>query len=211
MLWFFRVVGWHGSCLRWRMKKNLLSLLTVIGLLGFSVSSKGDEPTAFDLIKEGNRHVGEEAKDKVSQLRSEKSVGSLVPNIWYVVFYDLDATAKATEVKFAAGKKIGVKRPARVLEFGSGTYKAMDREKMKIDSNRAIEIAIKDPILANLTLTNTQLWLDQGRDDDAPVWKIRLWAAKVRKPTETVEIGDLYIGADEGKIIKNNLKIHRVD
>jgi hypothetical protein len=195
------------------MKNNFAPLLVVAaGLLVSVIAGKADEPTAFDLIKEANRHVGEDAKDKVTQIRSEKSVGSLVPNIWYVVFYDPDATAKATEVKFAAGKKVTVKRPARVLEFGSGTYKAIDRSRMKIDSNKAIEVAIKDPLLANLTLTNTQLWLDRaGRDDNSGVWKIRLWAQKVRRPTETVDIGDLFISADDGRVIKNDLKIHRAD
>src|SRR5688572_33339082 len=124
------------------MKKNLVCLLIVAGMITrVAAAASADQSTAFDLIKEGNRHVGEDAKDKVSQIRSEKSVGSLVPNIWYVVFYDRDATAKATEVKFAAGKKIDVKRPSRILEFGSGKYREMDRSKMKIDSDKAIEIA----------------------------------------------------------------------
>jgi hypothetical protein len=191
--------------------KNFVCLV-LLGLLAGAFSLRADEPTAFELIKEGNRHVGEDAKDKVTQIRSEKSVGSLVPNIWYIVFYDRDATAKATEVKFAAGTKVAVKRPSRILELGSGSYKEFDRAKLKIDSNRAIEIAIKEPLLANLTLTNTQLWLERAdRDDPSPVWKVRLWAAKVRKPTDTAEIGDLYISAEDGKVIKNNLKIHRVD
>ena len=196
------------------MKKQLFRLFVVAGLLAGMVAARAatDEPTAFDLIKEGNRHVGEDARDKVTQIRSEKSVGSLVPNIWYVVFYDVDATAKATEVKFAAGKKIAVKRPARVLEFGSGSYKPFDRTHLKIDSNKAIETAIKDPLLGNLTLTNTQLWLERaGRDDAAPVWKVRLWAAKVRKPSETRDIGDIFISAVDGKVVKNDLHINRVD
>jgi|SRR5881409_3681670 len=195
------------------MKKNFACLVFVAaGLLVSAMPGSADEPTAFDLIKEGNRHVGEDAKDKITQIRSEKSVGSLVPNIWYVVFYDPDATAKATEVKFAAGKKVAVKRPARVLEFGSGAYKPIDRSKLKIDSNKAIEVAIKDPLLANLTLTNTQLWLERsGRDDASPVWKVRVWAAKVHKATETVDIGDIYLSAVDGKIVKNDLKIHRAD
>lgn len=193
------------------MMKNILSFL-LLGLLAGATAARASEVTAFDLIKEGNRHVGEDAKDKITQIRSEKSVGSLVPNIWYVVFYDRDASAKATEVKFAAGKKIAVKRPSRILELGSGSYREIDKSKLKIDSNKAIELATKDPLLANLTLTNTQLWLERAhRDDSSPVWKIRLWASKVRKPSETVEIGDVFLSAEDGKLVKNNLKIHRVD
>jgi len=36
------------------------------------------ELTAFDLVKEGNRYVGEPSKDKVVQIRSDKSVGTLI-------------------------------------------------------------------------------------------------------------------------------------
>lgn len=194
------------------MKNKFLRLSVAAVLLAGVFGARADEPTAFELIKEGNRHVGEDAKDKVTQIRSEKSVGSLVPNIWYVVFYDPDATAKATEVKFAAGTKVAVKRPARVLEFGSGSYKPIDRAKLKIDSNKAIEIAMKDPLLGNLTLTNTQLWLERaGRDDASPVWRVKLWAAKVRKPTDTVDIGQVFINAEDGKVTKSELKIHRAD
>lgn len=195
------------------MKRHFVRLFVVAAaLLVSAAASSADEPSAFDLIKEGNRHVGEDAKDKVAQIRSEKSVGSLVPNIWYVVFYDPDATAKATEVKFAAGKKVSVKRPARVLEFGSGSYRPMDRSKLKIDSNKAIEIALKDPLLANLTLTNTQLWLERaGRDDDSPVWRVRLWASKIRKPSDTVDIGEIRLSGEDGRVVKNDIKIHRAD
>src|SRR5262249_55248706 len=66
--------------------------------------ASANEMTAFELISEGNRYVGEQAKDKVVQIRSEKSIGGLTPNIWFVVYYDPTANLKATEVKFGAGK-----------------------------------------------------------------------------------------------------------
>src|SRR2546425_22816 len=90
-------------------------VFSVLGMMVFSPAALASELSAFQLIKEGNRHLGEEARDRVVQIRSEKSVGSLTPNIWYVVYYDPDATAKAAEVKFGAGKKLSVKRPARNL------------------------------------------------------------------------------------------------
>ena len=40
--------------------------------------ARGAEPTAFELIKEGNRFLGEQSKDKVLEIRSEKSIGGLV-------------------------------------------------------------------------------------------------------------------------------------
>ncbi|MEI9959924.1 MAG: hypothetical protein WDM76_01975 [Limisphaerales bacterium] len=62
----------------------------------------------FELAKKGNDYIGVQSKDKVVQIRSEKSVASLTPNIWYVVYYDPDATFKAIEVKFGAGEKLDV-------------------------------------------------------------------------------------------------------
>lgn len=189
----------------------------VLSMLGIVVLSRGaaaSELTAYQLIKEGNRHLGEEARDRVVQIRSEKSVGSLTPTIWYVVYYDPDATAKATEVKFGAGKKLSVKRPARILEFSTGAQRELNREKMKVDSDKAIEIAKKEPLLNNLTLTNTQLWLERdfwSAEKELPVWKVRLWVAKIRRPTESADIGDIYVSAEDGKVLKNDLHIDRAD
>ena len=177
---------------------------------GLSQIANAGEPTAFDLAKEGNRHLGEEAKGRVVQIRSEKSVGGLTPNIWFVVYYDPDATAKATEIKFAAGTKVSVKRPARVLEPITGSHHELPKEKLKIDSDKAIEIAKKEPLIKNLTLTNTQLTLERG-EGDQPVWKVKLWAAKIRKPSDTVNIGEIHLSAEDGKVLKNDLKPGRVD
>ena len=188
--------------------KWLAALLLAGGLS--QIASLAAEPTAFELIKEGNRHVGEEAKGHVVQIRSEKSIGSLMPNIWYVVYYDPDATAKATEVKFAAGTKVSVKRPARILEPITRSHRELAKEKLKIDSDKAIQIAKSDPLLKNVTLTNTEMRLERG-EGEQPVWKVKLWAAKIRKPSETVNIGEIHISAEDGKVVKNDLKPGRVD
>ena len=186
----------------------LAALLLAGGLS--QIAALAAEPTAFELIKEGNRHVGEEAKGRVVQIRSEKSIGSLMPNIWYVVYYDPDATAKATEVKFAAGTKVSVKRPARILEPITRSHRELAKEKLKIDSDKAIQIAKSDPLLKNVTLTNTEMRLERG-EGEQPVWKVKLWAAKIRKPSETVNIGEIHISAEDGKVVKNDLKPGRVD
>jgi len=177
---------------------------------GLSQIANAGEPTAFDLVKEGNRHLGEEAKGRVVQIRSEKSVGGLTPNIWFVGYYDPDATAKATEIKFAAGTKVSVKRPARVLEPITGAHHELPKEKLKIDSDKAIEIAKNEPLIKNLTLTNAELKLERG-EDDQPVWKVKLWAAKIRRPSDTVNIGEIHVSAEDGKVVKNDLKPGRVD
>jgi hypothetical protein len=160
------------------------------------------------LIKEGNRYVGEGVKDKVVQIRSEKSMGKLTPDIWYVVYYNEDATFKAEEVKFEGGKKVSVKRPARILEFAGHSSDTLDRKKMNVDSDKAQATASGDSALSSVKLKETQFWLEHG--DEGPVWKIKLWAAKTDNPDREADIGEIYISADDGKVIRRDLHLEHL-
>ena len=173
------------------------------------VASSGADVTAFELIKEGNRYVGEPAKNKVSQIRSEKSIGGLQPNIWYIVYFDPTASMKATEVKFGAGQMMETKRPFRLFERAGAGDRIMDRDKLKIDSNKAIDIAVKQPLLEKLTIKATKAELEKR--DGVPTWVIWLYAAKLNNPNNDVDIGKVFISAEDGKVSKSDLHINRVD
>ena len=144
------------------------------------------------------------------QVRSEKSIGGLTPTIWYVVYYDTTASLKAMEVKFGAGKMLDVKRPFRLLEPVTREDLPMDRAKLKINSDLAIATALKEPLLEKLTITATSLKLDRQRDG-TQAWRVRVWAAKLRNPNKDVDIGDIYINAEDGKVVRTDLHIKRVD
>src|SRR6266545_2426132 len=192
----------------WTHRKLLALLLAVCGP-GQIVN--GAEPTAFELVREGNRHLGDEAKGRVVQIRSDKSIGSLTPSIWYIVYYDPDARAKATEIKFAAGKKVSVSRPARIINVSGSGHRELPKASLKIDSGKALEIAQKEPILEKLTLKASRLVLERwGFGNELPVWKVRFWAAKLSNPNKMVNIGDVFVSAEDGKVVKNELKIDRV-
>jgi len=178
-------------------------------LLTGAVHAAADDATAFSLIKEGNRFIGEQSRDKVMQIRSEKSVGTLTPSIWYVVYYDPDAKLKAVEVKFGAGQKMEVKRPLRVVEAITDHDRVIDRAKLKVDSDKALRTAAGEPLLKNLTLKASQMWLQPGKD--GPAWKVRLWAAKLNNPNANADIGEVFISAEDGKIIRSDLHPNRVD
>jgi hypothetical protein len=191
---------------------NRISLVaTAVLAIGlFTGRAAAEDVTALNLIKEGNRYVGEQAKDKLVQIRSEKSIAGLHPNIWWVVYYDPTASLKAVEVKFGAGKMLDVKRPFRLLEPISGSDQPMDREKIRIDSDAAIRTATAEPLLEKLTIKATKLKLERSKDF-GPVWRVTLWAAKLNKPNQNVDIGVVTITADEGKVVKSDLHINRVD
>ena len=184
-------------------------VVTAALFLAGARAGQAGEATAFELIKAGNHYVGEQSKDKVVQIRSEKSVASLVPNIWYVVYYDPDATLKAVEVKFGAGQKLDVSHPLRLLEPITGENKVLEVAKLQVDSDKALELAAAEPLLKPLTLKASQLWLQHS--DEGPVWKVKFWAAKLKNPNDDVDIGEVYISADQGKVVRSDLHVNKVD
>lgn len=186
------------------MKLLLATLLSSLTLL-----AADKDPTAFDLMKEGNRYVGEQAKDRIVQIRSERSVGSLSPKVWHVVYYDPTAAMKSVEVKFAAGKMVDVKRPFRLVERISDASRPMDKEKLKIDSDEAIKIALKEPILADIKVKSVEARLEN--EDLGPTWTLKLWAEKLVKSTETANIGTIEISAEDGKVLQSDIKLGRLD
>ncbi len=187
---------------------TLQRTLSLCSLL-LALMARAVDPTALALIKEGNRHVGEEAKDRVVQIRSEKSIGGLSPSVWFVVYYDVDARMKATEVKFGAGKKMDVQRPFRLFERANASKSVMEMGKLKIDSDDALRIASKDGLLERVKLTNTKLTLEKWEENQ--VWKVRLWAEKARNPSQTTDIGEIFVNAEDGKVMRRDLHINRID
>jgi hypothetical protein len=188
----------------------VFGLIVVASLCIGQGTIRAAEPTAFELAKEGNRYVGEQAKDKVLQIRSDKSIGSTVPNMWYVLYYDPTATFKAVEVEFGGGRMMGVKRPLRLLEPVRGTRQPLDVSKLKIDSDQALKIALAEPVLERVTVRATSALLERGEAEQV-VWKVRVWAAKLRHPNEQADIGEVILSAEDGRVIKNDLRIKRVD
>jgi hypothetical protein len=202
------------------MKKVLIhtpsrvAMLAAVLTLGASLPAA--DLTAFELVKLGNDYVSKDAQNKVIQIRSERSVAGLTPAEWVVTYYDPDATFKATEVKFGAGKKLAVKRPARVWDRIDGTAAALDAKRMKVDSDRALQIALKEPLLEKLTIKATKLVLDRAGDagqgdKSLPAWRVDLWAARIANPNRMTHIGHLWLSADDGKVLVTDLKIDRVN
>lgn len=176
--------------------------------LGLVFSVRAEDVSAFNLIKEADHYVGDGVKGKVVGIRSEKSIGALTPNIWYVDFDDEDATFKIAEVKFEGGKKASVRRPTRPLELTEWNSAIIDRKKLNVDSDKAQSTATGDSALAGVKLRETQFWLQNK--DGVPTWKIRLWAEKPDHPGDEADIGDIYISADDGKVTRRDLHLERL-
>jgi hypothetical protein len=112
-------------------------------------------------------------------------------------------------VKLGAGKMLDVQRPFRLFERAGNYRNVLDRAKLKIDSDEALKIAQKDGLLERVKLTNSRMTLE--RWEEMPVWKVRLWAEKVRNSSQTADIGEVFINAEDGKVVNRDLHIDRVD
>jgi hypothetical protein len=184
-------------------------VFATLALCGWGQALHAEERTALSLIKDANDYVGKDVRDQVVEIRSDKSIASTTPNIWYIVFYNKDATFKTEEVKFAAGKEQEVKRPLRRPFAYINDKNILNRKVLNIDSGQAIKTALAEPLLDKLTIHATQLWLE--RVDNIATWRVRLWAAKLHHPNDDADIGQVFISAEDGKVLKTDLHIDRVD
>jgi hypothetical protein len=191
------------------MKTTLNGRVVTMAIgMALSLGALAATPTAFELAKKGDQYVGTEAKGRVIDIRSDKSLGTLTPNIWYIRYFDPNSSGKATEVKFQAGEKTDVTYKGNPLGLKK-TPKELPKDQLKVDSDKALETAIAEPLLKNLTLKATSMTLEDWQG--IPIWKVRIWAAKLQKPEEMVDVGEVFIGAQDGKVLRSDLKIKRVD
>ena len=185
--------------------KNGLILGAVLGLAVTHLALA--EPTALDLVKKGNDYVGVQSKDKLLEIYSEKSVATLTPNIWHILYFDPDSTFKSVEVKFGAGEEMEVSHPMRM--FPAKSADILDRSKLNVDSDRALKIAASQPLLKPLTLRASKIALENT--DDGVVWKVELWAAKVGDSTKEADIGTITISAADKSVVKSELRPSNAD
>jgi hypothetical protein len=188
--------------------KRKYSLIPALAL-GFALAHATQaQPTALSLADKGNDYVGIQSKDKIVEISSDKSVGDLKPNVWHVVYYDPNTPFKCQEVKFGSGQEMDVSHPVpRPFEPPRGEI--LDKSKLKVDSDQALNIATGQAMVKQLTLRAAKLTLTQG--DVGPIWKVQLWAAKARNPDRETDIGTVTISASDGSMVKSDLRLNKAD
>jgi len=166
-------------------------------------------PTALTLAHKGDEYLSIQSRDKIVRIESDKSVASLRPDIWHVVYYDPDSPLHRIEVKFGNGQEMDVSHPFRPFEFPASANDILDKSKLTVDSDRAINLAAAQPSLKSLTLKATKLTLTQS--DLGPVWKVQLWAAKLNDPAQETDVGTVTLSARDGTVLKSDLHPGRAE
>ncbi len=191
------------------MKKKY-SLIPALAL-GFALTRATQaQPTALALANKGNDYVGIQSKDRIVEISSDRSMGSLMPSVWHVVYYDPDSPFRRLEVKFGGGQETDVSHPVlRPFEPPKAANEILDKSKLKVDSDQALNIATGQAMLKPLTLRAAKLTLTQG--DVGPIWKVQLWAAKARNPDHEADLGTVTISATDGSMVKSELRPNKAD
>ena len=182
--------------------------LAAVGAILLQGAAGAADATAFELFKKGDQYVGSEAKGRLVGIKSDKSIATLTPTIWYITYLDPNSSGKATEIKFEAGEKTDVKYKGNFLGMAKAP-KELPKDKVKVDSDKALATATQEPLLKNLTLKATQMTLEDWQG--IPTWKVRIWAAKLQKPEEMTDVGDVFVSAEDGKVLRSDIKIKKVD
>ena len=190
--------------------KRRYSLIPAIAL-GFALTRATQaQPTALALASKGNDYVGIQSKDRIVEITSDKSMGSLMPSVWHVVYYDPDSPFRRLEVNFGAGQETDISHPVlRPFEPPKTAGEILDKSKLKVDSDQAINIAAGQALLKPLTLRSARLTLTEG--DVGPIWKVQLWAAKARNPDHDADVGTVTISATDGSMVKSDLHPNKAD
>lgn len=194
-----------------RLKKILVVMLLAAGGEAVQAAEQPNQPaTAFELMERGDQYLQPHARGKVVLARSEKSEGGLVPNVWHILYYDATARMKAVELKFVNGKAMERSHPFRLFSRLTGNTAPLNQNKLKIDSDKALEIATSHPDLKHVKLVATKMEARWDNDFHV-VWEIDLYARKVARPAAEVHIGELILSAKDGEVLKNNLEVYRVN
>jgi hypothetical protein len=186
------------------MKMNYGVVLgAVLGLATTHIVLADAGPTALSLIRNGDDYVGNPCRERVLEVYSDKSIASMEPNVWHVVYYDPSVFSKSVEVKFGAGQEMEVSHPMRPFMIPARAHDVLDQSRLKVDSDRALQIATSQPILNGLTLRSSKMTLESS--DDGTIWRVELYAAKVGDSTREVSVGYVTMTADDGTIVKADL------
>ena len=163
--------------------------------------------TALQLLRKGNAHVPSRSKNHVLQMVSERTALAEPPQIWRILFHDDKARYNAIEVRFKNGDMDRMFEPNRILDlFSFGPPKLLDLQKVKIDSDEAIRIALSASANENMEVKSVELKLERGYGG-LTVWNVKLFGTVQGRNPDEASLGSVIVLAEDGKVLKKDIPI----
>jgi hypothetical protein len=99
----------------------------------------------------------------------------------------------------------------QLAEIGNAHVSEAASGRVEMDSHEALQGAVEQPALQRVRVRSVEMNLERagfGDFRDHPVWVIRMWADRPDRPG-LVDGGEMVLLADDGSVIRSNLRLGR--
>ena len=162
--------------------------------------------TAFQWAGKKWESLPQASLTNLVSITGKQTKGQLIP-AEFVITYDVGRMSTT---------RGGMGDPARDMGktiggiFGGNlTSAVLPAEKLKVDSDRALEIVL-ERLPSGATVSSTEIKLERG-GPSGPYWEFRVWAKRLRQPRDEIPLGIIRVLTDDGTVIHNELRPKHYD
>ena len=168
-------------------------------------------PTAFSALAVAQQYAPEGSQAKMLAIVGPRSKTSLTPTSWQFVYWNQGGWKNLKRITVTGGQVRDVREG--IVEIGRRgvlRYKeeqAFDPSRLKVDSDRALQVILKTGAAGKARLSTVLFELARMGEEREPSWEMRFYAD--RRGVEA-DIGKARVGAVSGKILELRLDPGRV-
>ncbi|WP_142524655.1 hypothetical protein [Methylacidimicrobium cyclopophantes] len=199
------------------MKRRLVPIAVCIlfaPLLSFAKTpqTRGRErpPTAFSALAVAQQYAPDGSQAKMLAIIGPRSKTALTPTAWEFVYWNPGGWKHLKRITVVGGQVREVREGIiDVARRGIVRYKesqAFDPSRLKVDSDRALQVILKTGAVGNARLSTVLFELARMGEEGEPCWELRFYAD--RRGIEA-DIGVARVGAISGKILELRLNPSR--
>lgn len=167
--------------------------------------------SAFQAKTLAEQMIPEAVRSNLMQVTGPRRPGSLTPTSWRFLYWDPTADQHVRAVTVTDGVAAPAKEgfvelgKLRVVSYKKNEIVAPAR--LLIDSTKALEILQATPQLQNVPITSANYFLDKGKGDLPPVWRLTLFT---KRNNDEIQLGEVRLLADTGLILEFGIKLNRL-
>jgi serine/threonine protein kinase len=174
--------------------------------------ARTEDISAFAARSIAESAVAPELRQNLIQIASVQNKQSGPnPTGWRFLFWDKSASQNVRAVTVTGQTISEIKEGfVELNRFRVAPYKAEEiipADKLKIDSQDAIHTVTQTPELASVKLTSASYFLEKGKGNLPPVWRIGLRGEVSGK---TLDLGEVRVSAESGNILELKLKLDKI-
>jgi hypothetical protein len=148
--------------------------------------------TAFEVLKEARRQLGNRSGKDVLSMESEN--GKLRPRYWWITFYDESLFLKKRVIQMIGPEMIQNIEPGNPFDGGNKKY-VIDPESLKYDSDKCITFLERMAKDNGIPLHSINVRLEKPHPGEtSPIWFFEFFNSKNEK------LGKVSISASTGKV-----------